>query len=132
MSNQKGRMSENKDDLNQVTIIIKEVLGFLSLENVSQASSQNISERGELINSEDDLALIKFEVLLNYAKENVNLFKCETNPLFHQLCAFIIKEFYKFLNANEIEKQSTANNEAMVSKYLQFIHILCNSYSLVY
>jgi hypothetical protein len=108
---------------------IKEILSLLlPIQNVKLENTNQIKNDDGI--RANDLALIseKFELLVNYAQENGKLIKVEDNFDFHHLCKLIIIHFSTYFNSNETK---SSINEALISKYLQLIHILSNfkSYS---
>jgi hypothetical protein len=113
-----------EEDIRMVSNQIKEILSLLlPIQNVLLENSNELKNDDGI--RENDLALIieKFELLVNYAQENAKLIKVEDNFDFHQLCELIIIHFSKYVNSNEAK---SSINEALISKYLQLLHILSN------
>ncbi len=113
-----------EEDIRMVSNQIKEILSLLlPIQNVMLENRNQIKNDDGI--RENDLALIieKFELLVNYAQENGKLIKVEDNFDFHQLCELIIIHFSKYVNLNETK---CSINEALISKYLQLLHILSN------
>ena len=124
-------MSETKleEDLVIVSNQIKEILGLLQpIQNVISSEHSSTSIKHDVGINENDVALIvdKFEVLVNYAEKNVKLIKIEQNLSFHQLSVLIMVHFSTFVKSDDTSKSPI--NVALISKYLQILHILSKLY----